>query len=83
MSGIVRDFIALIDRFLSGADTSLRAAHEMEAILLENFTEEDWFDDTSLALAQYAPGGGEHLLDETELADVLKEVKADLEADPA
>lgn len=82
MSGIVRDFITLIDRFLSGDDTSLRAANEMEAILLENFTEEDWFDDASLALAQYAPGGGEHLLDEAALADVLKEVKADLEADP-
>lgn len=77
----MRDFITLIDRFLRGDDTSLRAAHEMEAILLENFTEEDWFDDASLALAQYSPGGGEHLLDESALAEVLKEVKADLEVD--
>lgn len=81
MSGSVRDFLTLIDQFLSGADTSLRAALEMEAILLENFTEEDWFDDASLALAQYSPGGGEHLLDEAALAEVLKEVKADLETD--
>jgi hypothetical protein len=79
VNGIVRDLIHLIDRFLKGADTSLSAAHAMEAIALENFTEEDWFDDLSLALAQYAPTGGDHLLAERELAEVLKEVKADLE----
>lgn len=28
MSGIVRDFIALIDRLISGADTSQWAAHQ-------------------------------------------------------
>lgn len=78
MSGVVRDFIALIDRFRSGADTSLAAAHGMEAIVLENFTEEDWFDDVSLALAQYSPGGGDHLLAERELADVLADLRADL-----
>lgn len=52
----------------------------MEAILLESFTAEDWFDDASLALAQYSPSGGEHLLDEADLAYVLKSVKADLES---
>jgi hypothetical protein len=83
MSGIVLDFIALIDRFISGADTSFQAAHRMEEILLENFTEEERFDDASLALAQYAPGGGEHLLDEAALSEVLRAVKADLDRDPA
>jgi hypothetical protein len=82
MSGVVLDFIALIDRFISGADTSLQAAHQIEEILLANFTEEDWFDDVSLALAQYSPCVGEHLLDEGALSEVLKEVKADLEAEP-
>lgn len=76
------DFIALIDLFIIGADTSLQAAHQMEELLLNNFTEEEWFDDASLALAQYSPSGGEHLLDEAALSEVLKEVKADLEADP-
>lgn len=78
---MVHDLIRLIDRFVDGTDTSLRAAHEMEAILLQNFTEEDWFDEASLALAQYSPGGGDHLYDEADLNDVLKEVKADLECD--
>lgn len=82
MSGVVRDLLALIDRFLTGADTSLQATREIEAILFANFGEEDWYDDVSLALAQYSPGGGKHLFNETDLAGVLKEVKADLEVDP-
>jgi len=82
MSGIVRDLVALIDRFLTGADTSLQATREIESVLFENFGEEDWYDEASLALAQYSPGGGQHLLDEADLAAVLKEVKADLEVEP-
>ena len=75
---MVHDLIRLIDRFVDGTDTSLRATHEMEAILLENFTEEDWFDEASLALAQYSPGGGQHYYHEADVAEVLEAVKADL-----
>jgi hypothetical protein len=81
MSGIARDFVELIDRFLSGADTSLAAAREMEALLLDNFTHEAWFNDASIALAQYSPAGGNHMYGVSDLAEVLRRVKADLEAD--
>ena len=50
----------------------------MEELLLEHFTLEDWFDDASLALAQYSPGGGPHLYDEAALDEVLREVRASL-----
>lgn len=81
MNGAVGELMGLIDRFLSGADTSLGAAHKMEAILLTNFVTEDWFDELSLALAQYSPGGGEHLLAEPDLAGVLREIKGNLDTE--
>lgn len=71
----------MINLFLSGADISLRAVNDMEAILLENLTKEAWIDDAVLALAQFSPGGGTHFLDEAAVSAVLKEVKADLQLD--
>ena len=76
--GIVNEVVASIDRFLSGADTSRTLVNEIEGILLEHFTLEPWFDEASLALAQYRPGGGEHLFNEHDLAQVLREVRQDL-----
>jgi hypothetical protein len=74
-----RQLVGWIVGFVDGTDTSLQAAHEMEGIVLEHFTDEDWFDEASLALAQYAPGGGEHLYDQADLAEVLNDVKATIE----
>ena len=73
------DLLRLIDRFVSGEDTSLAAASEMEGIVIENFETEDWFDDVSVALAQYTPGGGEHMYDERALAVELGEARVALE----
>ena len=69
------DLVGHIDRFLTGEDTSRSATDAMEGLVLEHFTLEEWFDDASLALAQYSPGGGEHLYDEAALAPVLRRVR--------
>jgi hypothetical protein len=76
--GIINEIIALIDRFLSGEETSLPLVNEIEGILVQNFTLEPWFDDALLALAQYRPGGGDHLYNEHDLGQVLQDVRADL-----
>lgn len=52
-------FLAQVERFVAGENTTADA-NTIEGILLEHFTDEPWFDDVSVALAQYAPGGGEH-----------------------
>lgn len=80
--GIVNDLVTLIDRFLSGEDHSLALANEIEGILLQNFTLEPWFDEASLALSEYRPGGGNQLLNEGDIAPILRMVRDDLLAGP-
>lgn len=76
----VTALLALIDRFAAG-DTSRATADEIEGIVLECFPEEPWFDDVSLALAQYVPGGGDHYYDAVAVARELDVASAALRAE--
>lgn len=67
-------------RFLLGRDRSQRSAAEIEAIVIECFDDEPWFDDVSLALAQDVPGGRGHDVDEEALAAELRLVEQALQA---
>jgi hypothetical protein len=73
------ELITLINRFVSDEERSLRLANEIEGLVLERFREEPWFDDVSLALAQYAPGGGEYLVSDEQLASELMAVMEAIE----
>jgi hypothetical protein len=68
------ELLTLIERFVSGDNRSLQLVGEMEGLVLEFFSDEPWFDDVSLALAQYAPGGGQNYLGEADLAGELAAV---------
>jgi hypothetical protein len=80
MSRIVR-LIVFIDRFLAGEDGSLLLVRQIEGVLLENFTQEAWFDGASVVLAQYSPAGAKNMVDVPALAEVLRGVRADLDGD--
>jgi hypothetical protein len=62
----------LLQKFIHGADRSLRFAGEIEASIDEIFPDDDYFQDIVEALSSYRPGGGEFLYDEEEIARMLK-----------
>lgn len=70
-----RELRERIDGFVDGPDRSPAAAAAIEGLVILHFTEEPWFDDVSLALATFVPGGGQHYLDEDALADALAGVE--------
>ena len=76
----VAALLALIVRFAAG-DTSRATADEIEGLVIECFLDEPWFDDVSLALAQYVPGGGDHYYDEMAVVRELEVASAALRAE--
>lgn len=70
----------LIERFDSGRDQSMALAGEIEGLILEEFATAPFFDDLSLSLSLYRPGGGDHLDDERALAAELRSAAAYLDA---
>ncbi|NIJ67444.1 hypothetical protein FHR20_004428 [Sphingomonas leidyi] len=69
--GITYDLMLLLDRFVSGRDTSLAAASRLEVLLAEAYPDDEVVQDRAGDLAQYRPGGGEFLFDETEMRSRL------------
>jgi hypothetical protein len=61
----------MANRFLSGEDQSIGLAGEIEGLVLEEFGDAPFFDNLSLSLSLYRPGGGDHLDDEAALASEL------------
>jgi hypothetical protein len=55
------DIEQLIQRFVSGADTSIEAANEIEVALDESFPADDYVQETVEMIATYRPEGGEFL----------------------
>lgn len=63
----------LIERFVSGADTSLEAANAIELSLEDAFPEDDYVQQTVEMLAMYRPEGGEFLFDTPAITQRLTE----------
>lgn len=74
MTRDVRQVLELITLFVSGKNQSRNLADRIESLVIEGFTNEAWFDDVSLALAQFAPHGGAEYYDELALSQILKPV---------
>jgi len=53
----------LIERFVSGMDTSIGTANDIEAALDDGFPDDDYVQQTVEMLAMYRPEGGEFLFD--------------------
>ena len=66
--------ISKIDRFLSGADTSIASANEIE-VALDAFPDDDYLQQTVEMLAMYRPGGGEYLFDTAAVDIRLRETR--------
>jgi hypothetical protein len=76
----VVSLIGLIDRF-AGGDTSQATAGEIEGLVLECFPDEAWFENVSLALALYVPGGSGHYYDAVAVIQELNEARSTLSAE--
>lgn len=53
----------LIERFVSGTDTSIEVANEIEVALDDGFPDDDYVQQTVEMLAMYRPEGGQFLFD--------------------
>ena len=60
---VISDIDRLIQRFVSGVDTSITAANEIEMVLDNSFPHDDYVQHTVEMLAMYRPEGGEFLFD--------------------
>lgn len=59
----IDDLITLMERFVSGEAISLADAGKLESALLEWVEVHPELEELADDLAQYQPGGGEHLYD--------------------
>jgi hypothetical protein len=66
--------------FSEGRDQSTAAAGEIEFLLDEEFPDDDEMQGYVSDLSRFAPGGGEHLHDENQIAKVCRDILRRLEA---
>ena len=75
----------LLNRFISGEDRSKDMVEKIEGVLIENFSDSELYEEISVPVASYQPGGGEFLYDEEALARefryILKRLKHEGEID--
>ena len=71
----------LVQQFVSGADTSIGAANEIEVALDDGFSEDEYVQRTVEMLAMYRPGGGEFLFDAAAITERLIETMKRLQKD--
>ena len=75
----------LLNRFVSGEDRSKDLVDKIEGVLLEYFPDSELYEEISVPVASYQPGGGEFLYDAEALAKefryILKRLKDEGEID--
>ncbi len=72
--------IQLIDRFVSGADTSVELANQIELLLDDNFPDDDFVQETVVMLAMYRPEGGVYLFTTKTIQERLEKTLPRLQA---
>jgi hypothetical protein len=77
---MVSEIERLIQRFVSGTDTSIRATSEIEVALDDSFPGDDYVQQTVEMLAMYRPEGGEFLFDTAAIRQRLIETMKYLHA---
>ena len=68
------DLIALVKKFTSGEDVSIRSANAIEVAIDNAFPDDEVMQDAVLMLASYRPGGGEYLYSEREVKGQLEKI---------
>lgn len=71
---MISEIEQLIQRFISGADTSIEVANEIEVALDDSFPDDDYVQQTVEMLAMYRPEGGEFLFDTAAIRQPLIEM---------
>jgi hypothetical protein len=66
-SDISNDLTALLDLFVSGDDNSIDEANRLEVLLDEAYPDDEIVQSRVADLALYRPGGGEFLIDTSEM----------------
>ena len=69
------EIISLMDKFITGADTSLELANRLELLIDEAYPDDDSLQEIVEMLACYRPEGGEYLLNAEQIQDRLVHVK--------
>ncbi|OSZ63595.1 hypothetical protein CAP40_17875 [Sphingomonas sp. IBVSS2] len=69
----------MIENFVSGSDTSIESANEIEVALDDQFPSDDYLQQTVEMLAMYRPEGGEFLFDTLAIKERLIETAAYLD----
>ena len=72
MTASVNLLVDLMEAFVSGRDRSMAHVDRIEGLLIEHFQDSELFEELSPAVASYRPGGGDHLLDEEDLASEFR-----------
>jgi len=72
----VPEIMLLLDRFISGADISLKLANRLGVLLDDSFPDDDYLQETVEILASYRPEGGEWVLGTETVQRRLVETKA-------
>ncbi len=57
------DLENMIQKFVSGEDTTLSLANRIEVAIDDAYPDDDYLQEAVMMLAQYRPGGGEFLHD--------------------
>ena len=71
-------FLAAAQRVLDG-DDSIRAANELEGVVLNDYLGDERFDDLGEVLALYAPGLGTPYSDAQQVCETIRRTIADLD----
>ena len=74
MTHSVKVLVDLMETFLDGQDRSMAFADRVQGVLIDYFRGSELFEELSESIALYQPGGGDHLLDENELATEFRYV---------
>ena len=71
-------FVATAQRVL-GVDDSIQAANALEAVVLDDYLDDDRFDELGEVLALYAAGQGRPYSDAEELRSVIRQTIASIQ----
>ena len=71
-------FVAAAQTVLDG-DDSIRAANALEAVVLDDYLDDERFDELGEVLALYAPGQGRPYSDAEELRSVIRQTISNVE----
>jgi hypothetical protein len=71
-------FLAATQKVLDG-DDSIRAANELEGVVLDDYPGDERFDELGEVLALYAPGQGSPYSEADELRTIIRKTIASIE----